>query len=70
MLQLSPPLICDMELFDEIVDIVRVGLRKAAALVAADVFANGARVDHHRSWTSDAGRQTCRSMTSSFSAPA
>jgi adenosylmethionine-8-amino-7-oxononanoate aminotransferase len=43
-LQLSPPLICDMELFGEIVRIVRAGLRKAAALVAADVFANGARV--------------------------
>jgi adenosylmethionine-8-amino-7-oxononanoate aminotransferase len=34
-LQLSPALICDMELFGEIVDIVRVALRNAAKLVAA-----------------------------------
>lgn len=34
-LQLSPPLICDMDLFCEIVDIVRVALRNAAKLVEA-----------------------------------
>jgi hypothetical protein len=34
-LQLSPPLVCDMELFGEIVDIVAVALRNAAKLVAA-----------------------------------
>jgi adenosylmethionine-8-amino-7-oxononanoate aminotransferase len=34
-LQLSPALVCDMDLFGEIVDIVRVALRNAAKLVAA-----------------------------------
>lgn len=34
-LQLSPPLVCDMDLFGEIVDIVRVALSHAAKLVAA-----------------------------------
>ncbi|HKD96211.1 MAG TPA: aspartate aminotransferase family protein [Micromonosporaceae bacterium] len=34
-LQLSPPLVADMELFAETVDIVRVALRNAAKLVAA-----------------------------------
>jgi adenosylmethionine-8-amino-7-oxononanoate aminotransferase len=34
-LQLSPALVCDIELFGEIVDIVRVALRNAAKLVAA-----------------------------------
>jgi len=42
--QLSPPLICDMELFAEIVGIVKATLRKAARLVAANVYADGARI--------------------------
>jgi adenosylmethionine-8-amino-7-oxononanoate aminotransferase len=46
--QLSPPLICDMALFREIVDIVRAGLRKAERLVAAGVFSNGAEVIESR----------------------
>ena len=39
-LQLSPPLVADMDLFHEIVDIVRVALRNAAKLVASDEFAH------------------------------
>ena len=38
-LQLSPPLVADMDLFGEIVDIVRVALRNAAKLVAAGELA-------------------------------
>ncbi len=38
-LQLSPPLVADMDLFHEIVDIVRVALRNAAKLVAAGELA-------------------------------
>jgi hypothetical protein len=41
-LQLSPPLVADMELFGEIVEIVRVALRNAAKLVAAGELAKHA----------------------------
>jgi hypothetical protein len=40
-LQLSPPLVADMDLFREIVDIVRVALRNAAKLVAAGELTGG-----------------------------
>ena len=39
-LQLSPALVADMDLFHEIVDIARVALRNAAKLVAAGELAN------------------------------